>query len=130
MIFFDTSAALALIDQRDPNHHSASDVFRRHVDTSLFVTHNYVVLETVALLQRRLGIAAVRAFVERLLPLLAVRWVDAQQYERAMVDLLALRRRQVSLVDRVSFGLMRDSQIRTAFAFDRDFTREGFKLLD
>jgi hypothetical protein len=35
-----------------------------------------------------------------------------------------------SLVDRVSFDFMREHEIRTAFAFDRDFVREGFTLLD
>lgn len=130
MIFLDTSAALALLDERDPNHRAASDAFRRHIDAERFVTHNYVVLETIALLQRRLGMPAVRAFVDRLQPLLEVTWVDSARHARAAGDLLASPRRRVSLVDRVSFGMMREVGAGTAFAYDADFRREGFRLLD
>ena len=38
-------------------------------------------------------------------------------------------RTTVSLVDHVSFILMRDRQMRTAFAFDRDFADQGFEVL-
>lgn len=130
VIFFDTSAAFALLDERDPNHQAANDAFRRHIDAERFVTHNYVVLETIALLRRRLGIRAVRAFIDRLQPLLEVTWIDAARHERATVDLLASRRRRVSLVDCVSFEVMREVGARTAFAYDADFRREGFTLLD
>ncbi len=129
MIFFDTSASFAVLDADDPNHLVANDVLRRHLD-GRFVTHNYVVVESVALIQRRLGLRYVRAFTDRLLPLIEVLWVDRSQHERAVADLVTSRRRRVSLVDRVSFDLMRQNGIRTAFAFDRDFAREGFTLLD
>jgi predicted nucleic acid-binding protein len=36
-------------------------------------------------------------------------------------------RQAASFVDRVSFELMRRDRIETAFAFDRDFAREGFR---
>jgi predicted nucleic acid-binding protein len=35
----------------------------------------------------------------------------------------------VTLVDLVSFEVMRRLQIETAFAFDRDFARHGFALV-
>ena len=129
MIFFDTSASFALLDADDPNHQTANDVLRRHLEDARFVTHNYVVLESIALIQRRLGVRIVRAFTERLLPLIDVSWVDRPQHERAVAGLIVSRRRRVSLVDQVSFDLMRELGIRTAFAFDRDFAREGFRLL-
>jgi predicted nucleic acid-binding protein len=37
-------------------------------------------------------------------------------------------KRRVSLVDQVSFLVMRRRGARTAMAFDRDFEEEGFKL--
>ncbi len=37
-------------------------------------------------------------------------------------------RRAISLVDQVSFVLMRRLHLDTAFAFDRDFDDEGFAL--
>jgi predicted nucleic acid-binding protein len=127
-VFVDTSALLATLNADDVNHASASDVLRRYVDVPL-VTHNYVVLETTALLQRRFGLAAVRLLSERLLPALTVIWIDADRHERAMTSLLTRRRRSVSLVDWASFDLMRELGIQDAFAYDDDFTREGFTLL-
>lgn len=129
VILFDTSAALALLDQRDPNHRAANDSLRRHIDSTRFVTHNYVLLETAALLQRRFGVRAVRAFAERLQPLLELTWVDRARHERALTELVGTRGRRTSLVDRVSFDLMRELGVRTAFAFDHDFERAGFTLL-
>jgi predicted nucleic acid-binding protein len=35
----------------------------------------------------------------------------------------------MTLVDLVSFEVMRRLQIETAFAFDRDFARQGFALV-
>jgi predicted nucleic acid-binding protein len=42
---------------------------------------------------------------------------------------LVASRRQVSLVDLVSFEVMRREGIDTAFAFDRDFERAGFQVV-
>jgi len=43
--------------------------------------------------------------------------------------MLGRRRRQVSLVDAVSFVAMRQRKIEEAFAFDPHFEQEGFVLL-
>jgi predicted nucleic acid-binding protein len=45
----------------------------------------------------------------------------------ALVSLLAAGRKKLSLVDCVSFGIMREAGIRKAFAFDRHFTEQGFE---
>jgi predicted nucleic acid-binding protein len=47
-----------------------------------------------------------------------------------MTSLLARGRRKASLVDRVSFDVMREMGVQAAFAYDTDFRREGFALLD
>ena len=130
VIFIDTSAVVALLNAADPNHAAASDALRRHLDSARLITHNYVVLEAAALLQRRFGVGVVRAFVERLLPRISVVWVDAARHDRAMTSLLSRGRRRASLVDRVSFDVMREMGVQTAFAYDADFRREGFALLD
>lgn len=129
MIFVDTSAILPLLNREDLDHGHANDVLRRHLDAGEFITHNYVVVETMALLQRRFGLAIVRAFVEGLQPLMKIVWIDSARHERAARGMLAGGRRTASLVDRVSFDLMRELGIRTAFAYDADFRREGFRLL-
>jgi predicted nucleic acid-binding protein len=42
---------------------------------------------------------------------------------------LAAPRRRVSLVDWASFELMRRRGIERAFAFDRDFSTQGFEIV-
>ena len=88
-----------------------------------------VVVEVATLTQRRLAVAAARALHERLIPMLRVVWVDRDLHDQAFSALLAANRRRVSLVDWTSFTLMRRHGLSTAFAYDDDFTDQGFELL-
>lgn len=88
-----------------------------------------MVLEAVALCQRRLGLPAVRALHDDLLGVVAVDWVDADLHERALAATLAAGRREISLVDHLSFALMRRRRISRAFAFDAHFGEQGFDAL-
>lgn len=97
-------------------------------DASL-VTHNYVVVETVALAQHRLGLAAVSALRDDLLPVIKLAWVDRPLHDEALAALLAAERRDISFVDRVSFELMRRRGLQHAFAFDEHFAARGFELM-
>lgn len=126
--FVDTSAFYALLSVDDADHDRAAtwlDTVAADTDEQL-VTHNYVVAESIALIHRRLGAAVVRTFVDHLLPVCDVRFVDLQLHERAIAAYLAGLRRGSSFVDTTSFQLMRSENIGRAFAFDRDFTAEGF----
>jgi len=91
----------------------------------VLLTTSYVILETYALLGRRLGPAAVRAFREDFVPLLEIVWVDPDLHERGLDLLLARSLRDLSLVDTVSFLVARAEGIREAFAFDGHFDEEG-----
>lgn len=130
MIFVDTAALYALADASDPNHTAARAALEqlRAADSEL-VTHEYVLVETTALIQRRLGLAALRLFVDGLLPVVEVIWVDAHLHTEAREALLAAGRREVSLVDWTSFLLMRRLGITHAFTFDADFAVEGFEVI-
>ncbi len=86
-------------------------------------------VEATTLVQRRLEPAAVRQLHDALLPPLTPIWVDESLHRAAVTSLLASGRRGVSLVDWVSFELMRREGISTAFAFDRDFAAQGFSLI-
>jgi len=93
------------------------------------VTTNYVLVETYALAQRRLGSAAVRVLTDDLLPVVDVEWIGRELHERAVSALIAASRRELSLVDAVSFEAMRQRGIDHAFAFDRHFEEAGFSLV-
>lgn len=85
--------------------------------------------ETAALAQHRLGLDAVRVLRDEFFPVLFVEWVDASLHADALSSVLAAGRRSVSLVDHVSFELMRRRNVRRALAVDRHFETQGFELL-
>jgi predicted nucleic acid-binding protein len=129
-VFADTSALLALLNDKDEHHAAAAHAFRKlQSRRSLLLTTSSVLVETYALLGRRLGVDAVRAFRTDFAPLLDVVWVDATLHEAGLDRLLKHRRRQLSLVDAVSFEVMTRRGLGEAFAFDPHFEQEGFALV-
>lgn len=129
-VFIDTSAFFSVLDADDGNHLTAARVWTHLLDEREdLVTSNYVLLECFALLQRRLGLEAARVFQADVVGVLQVRWVDEQLHAAGIAALLTAGRRQLSLVDCVSFELMRRLRLLTAFAFDQDFVEQGFKCL-
>jgi predicted nucleic acid-binding protein len=129
VIFVDTSALLALLDRDDKFHARAVATIRSLGADDALLTHEYVLVETTSLAQRRLGPQAVRSLVDDLLPLVEIAWVDEPLHAEARQALLAAERRTVSLVDWVSFLVMRRHGVRRAFTFDQDFAVEGFEVL-
>jgi predicted nucleic acid-binding protein len=129
-VFVDTSALYALLDRDDAYHAVARAVWARLLESDAsLLTHIYVLVEALALVQRRLGLEATRALHDDIVPVLEVIWVDELLHQSAVEALLASGSQATSLVDRVSFLLMLRHGVRRAFAFDEDFSREGFVLL-
>jgi predicted nucleic acid-binding protein len=129
-VFVDTSAVYAVFDRDDSNHRAARAIWTRLVtEDATLVTTNYVLVETSALFQRRLGLAALRAFHEDIVPLLNVEWISEQMHIAGVAAVLAAARKKLSIVDCVSFQIMREQGIRAAFCFDRHFREQGFELL-
>ncbi|MGH7876549.1 MAG: type II toxin-antitoxin system VapC family toxin [Candidatus Dormibacteraceae bacterium] len=128
-MFVDTSALYAILDRDDANHAAAAAIFPTVLASGRVVTHSYVMVETAALVQHRLGMVAVRRLVDDLFGAVGVVWVDEQIHLSGVASLLAGGHGQISLVDYVSFDLMRRRGITSAFAFDADFARQGFELV-
>jgi predicted nucleic acid-binding protein len=128
--FIDTSALLAILDADEERHGDARSEWAALLERDEpCVTTNYVLVETCALTTRRLGAAAVRVLSDDILPIVDVEWIDRESHERAVAALVAAGRRDLSLVDIISFDAMRRRGIQTAFAFDRHFLDAGFALL-
>ena len=130
-VFVDTSALYAVLASDDPDHGVATLRWNTLLDMVLLdptsaVTHSGVVTEAAALVQRRLGMAAVRDLLDVMLPTLEIVWIDERTRQLAVAALLAAGQRQVSLVDWTSFTVMRERSLTHAFAFDEDFERQGF----
>ncbi|MBS1824481.1 MAG: type II toxin-antitoxin system VapC family toxin [Acidobacteria bacterium] len=129
MTFVDTSAIFAILDRSDANHQTAKNCWFALLDSNdpLFTT-SYVVVESCALAQARLGLEAVRSISEDILPVMEIVWVDESTHTTAMAALLAAQRRKLSLVDCVSFAVSRVRGSQVAFAFDQHFVEEGFRF--
>ena len=128
MIFVDTSAIYALKDQTDPSHELAVAGFERLLsEQTPLLTHNYALVESIALIQGRFGLAAALT-IEHELHQLEIVWVDKDIHREASIR-WAKGSRKLSFVDNVSFVVMERHQIDTAFAFDSDFVGHGFNVL-
>jgi predicted nucleic acid-binding protein len=88
-----------------------------------------VLVEMLALVQRRLGIGAARRIAAEILPELRTHWVDEVVHSHGLATLRTAGRPGLSLVDCVSFEVMRRLELTTAFAFDDDFVAQGFRCL-
>jgi uncharacterized protein len=128
--FVDTSALYAILDADDEKHVQAAGAWRQLIQgQETLVTHSYVLVETFALVQHRLGMAAVRALQVAIAPLLAVHYVEAELYAAALAALLTAGRRELSLTDCVSFSLMRSLGLRQAYTLDRHYVEQGFDVV-
>jgi len=129
-IFVDTSALIALLDASEARHAACAREWQRLLasDASL-VTSSYVIVETCAVAQRRLGMAAVRSLTTDFMPLLAIDWVDETVHGAGHAALLTANRKELSLVDCVSFEIMRRRDVATALALDSDFASQGFSVV-
>jgi len=111
-IYVDTSAFYALLDRSDRYHKEASAIWPSLLDDHItLITSNYVVSETVGLLQNRIGFKAVNA------------------HGRAYELWLNLGLKGLSLIDCVSFVTMHHHHIEKAFCFKPRFAEHGFDLL-
>ena len=108
MIFLDTSAIYAMADKSDPNHSDCEKFDLALEDGERFVSHNYVLVESVALLQSRLGLKVALLFLEEA-KAFEIEWVDEALHQEARSALEKIGKRQVSFVDCLSFVFMRRS---------------------
>ena len=129
-IYVDTSVFYALLDRADRFHKEASALWVALMDNNFtFITSNYVVVETVALLQKKIGFEAARLWYRDILSVLNVLWVDADAHQKAYELWLNLGRISLSFVDCTSFVTMHHHQIERAFCFKRVFKIHGFNLI-
>jgi predicted nucleic acid-binding protein len=128
-VFVDTSALYALLVSTEESHPEIVSTFRELAESGRrMLTTNYVLIETFALLQHRIGLEAVRDLEFRVVPLLEIRWVDGAIHRRAIQRLFRTDRRKLSLVDCCSFSVMDAEGISEALSLDSDFEREGYLI--
>jgi predicted nucleic acid-binding protein len=129
-VFVDTSAFLAVLDRSDERHKEAKRIWQDSLESDCtLVCHNYVLVETSAVLARRIGMEAVRTFERDVVPAMKAVWVTRDIHDAAVGAHLAAGRRGLSLVDCANFEVMRRAGIRAAFAFDPHFKEFGYEAL-
>src|SRR4030095_15590412 len=129
MIYVDTSAFLALVHSDDPNHDQAMQTWKKLIeDEQKLICNNYVLVESITLSQRRVGLRAVSILHNDILPFIQIDWLDEALHNAIVKAILKTNRRQISLVDSSSFDTMRRYEVKTAFAFDSHFPEQGFEV--
>jgi predicted nucleic acid-binding protein len=129
VIFVDTSALLAFLDRDAARHADVVSVMSPILAERSGVTHNYAIVECEALVHRRHGGTVARRLLEDVIPLFDVVWVTPALHAAAVASHLASLRRRTSLVDHVSFTLMRERRLDRALTLDRDFRQAGFAVI-
>jgi predicted nucleic acid-binding protein len=129
-IFIDTSAFLSVIDAEDCYHETVKSLWEKLVlSDQILITSNYVILESSALIQHRMGMKALESFIEDILPIIHIKWIDSTVHNMAVRSNLASGKRKISMVDWSSFIVMKNSGITDAFTLDDHFKQQGFKVI-
>jgi len=129
-VFIDTAALLAVMDADDIHHMQARKAWNDIISKSeVLISHNYVLVETFALAQHRLGVEAVSLLQNDVIPILTVEWINEVNHLSGITALIAANRRKLSLVDCISFITMRKLGIKRAFTFDKHFKEQGFECV-
>jgi len=122
--FVDTSAILALVDRRDPTHQQALAAYNELADSGyrLFTT-NYVIAETVLLLQLAFGPDVARQWLQD--HRLPVYHADQQDERRATARIASARPgSRLTMTDAISSVVMDRLGVSDAFAVDPDVLSE------
>jgi len=130
MILIDTSGFLAAADSRDAAHSEMLAAFGR-LGRGTFgaaVTTSYVLVESLTLIRRRLGLEKAQAFerVTRDTAGIRIVWVDAELHQAAAGMMFSHPDKDWSIVDCSCFVTMGQLGIRQALTLDRDFDQAGF----
>jgi predicted nucleic acid-binding protein len=125
----DTGALLALFNPRDALHQRARK-FAREAAGTRFVLTELILNETVTRLRARTDAAHAADIGAALLSSrrYEVLFVDPPLVEAGIADLRRFADKRLSLVDAVSFAVIRTLALDGSFTFDRDFRDCGFDV--
>lgn len=131
-IFIDSSAFIALNDPGDKLHNRASRIgISLKSKDKIYYTATNVLLEVSTLLSQKLSHREAVEFLDIVRSGYAV---VIHPSEKLISEAEAIFKNQssknVSYSDCVSFAIMQEYHIKVTFSFDRDFKKNGFKLIE
>lgn len=126
--FVDTSGFYAFLDRDDRFHAEAKRLFlKSEAGGWALVTSSYVVHESWALIQARLGWDAVEDFLREMVVRCRIVWVDERLHGLGAARARQARERRLSLTDCVSFEVMLAEGCREYLGDDEHFQAAGFQ---
>ena len=131
ILFGDSAGWLAMYDVRDKYHLAAYRSFHALLDQRVsFLVTDFVIAETLTLMQGRLGHRKTVEFGEWLLNAPQVQQVrlDIDLWNEAWHLFKKYDDKEFSFTDCTSFVVMRREHVVDAFTFDHHFTQMGFRL--
>ena len=130
-VFVDTSGFYAFLDRDDRFHAEAKRLFlKSEAGGFALVTSSYVLHESWALIQARLGWDAVEDFLRELVVRCRIVWVDERLHELGAARARQARERRLSLTDCVSFEVMLAEGCRAYLGDDEHFKAAGFQAAE
>lgn len=132
-IFIDTSALIALYIKEDEFHKAAikTIAFLKEKQDK-FITSNFILDEMYTFLRTRKGKQSAVLFADFLAEnsdLVQIIRVTVGDEKKAFQYFKRINGRGVSFTDCASFALMKRLNLKTAFTFDKDFGKAGFKII-
>lgn len=129
-VLVDTSAIYAIRSTRDRFHGSAKAAYEHLMNTNQELwTTSYVLVETVALMHRRLGFEVVAEFSNWLRDSsVKVSWVDSSMHEAAWNQFMAEQGRGLSFVD-WTIALASREMGAAVFTFDAGIASQGVPVV-
>lgn len=127
--FVDTSGWYAALTRRDRDHPVASKFIRCWKDQ--LVTTDYVLDETLTLIQRRIDHGTAVEFLNKLeqSAMLELVFVGHEDFYNAQSLFRSRSDKQWSFTDCTSFTVMSRLKLKQALAFDNHFLQAGFTLI-
>lgn len=127
--FVDTSGFYALVSSTDRFHVNARGTYESLIlDEVPLYTSSYVLVESIALIQRRLAYSVLKAFVNSVTEVFSIIWVGEKIHKDAW-DLVEQRQgREFSFVDATTILIAKEIDAHVV-TFDDSFRKVGLKTL-
>ena len=128
-VIVDTSAIYALISASDDFHNKARLLYEGLIDRDTqFYTTSYILVETSALVHRRLGFQPLKTFMESIQDIFNICWIDRAIHSEAWKKMVARDGGRLSLVDWTTVIAAKKLNA-SVFAFDEDLTQEAITVI-
>ena len=128
-VLVDTSAILAIVSETDRFHDSAIEIYRDLLDSGdTLLTNSYVLVESSALIHRRLGFEPLREFIRSIQGVWEILWIDRITHEEIWKRMENRGGTQLSFVD-WSVIVSAENIRSSIFTFDSDFALEGLTVI-